>query len=71
MDILHALADRLLEKETVLGNELDELIRSMRPGFEFPSKTSVNEKTDKEVQVENEEDTVENKTETESEQPSS
>jgi len=71
VDILHALADRLLEKETVLGNELDELIRSMRPGFEFPSKTSVNEKTDKEVQVENEEDTVENKTETESEQPSS
>ena len=71
VDILHALADRLLEKETVLGNELDELIRSMRPGFEFPSKTSVNEKTDKEVQVENEEDTVESKTETESEQPSS
>ncbi len=68
VDILHALADRLLEKETVLGKELDELIRSMRPGFEFPSKTSVNEKTE-EVQVENEEDTVENKTE--SEQPSS
>jgi len=70
VDILHALADRLLEKETVLGNELDELIRSMRPGFEFPSKTSVNEKRE-EVQVENEEDTVENRTETESEQPSS
>ena len=38
LDILHALADRLLEKETVLGKELDELILSMRPGFEFPSK---------------------------------
>lgn len=70
VDILHALADRLLEKETVLGNELDELIRSMRPGFEFPSKTSVNEKSE-EVQVENEEDTVENRTETESEESSS
>ena len=67
LDILHALADRLLEKETVLGRELDELILSMRPGFEFPSKTSVDEKTDENVQVENEEDTTEIKTETETE----
>jgi cell division protease FtsH len=71
LDILHALADRLLEKETVLGRELDELILSMKPGFEFPSKTSVDEKTDENVRVENEEDTAEIKTETESEQPSS
>ena len=71
LDILHALADRLLEKETVLGRELDELILSMKPGFEFPSKMSVDEKTDENVQVENEEDTAEIKTETESEQPSS
>ena len=41
IDILHALAESLLEKETVLGKELDELIRSMRPGFEFPPKASV------------------------------
>ncbi|UCD33470.1 MAG: ATP-dependent zinc metalloprotease FtsH [Desulfobacterales bacterium] len=41
IDILHALAESLLEKETVLGKELDELIRSMRPDFEFPSKASV------------------------------
>lgn len=67
LDILHALADRLLEKETVLGSELDELILSMRPGFEFPSKNSVEEKTDKKVPVENKEDTEEIK----SEQPSS
>jgi cell division protease FtsH len=40
LDILHSLAERLLEKETVLGKELDELISSMKPGFEFPSKTS-------------------------------
>ena len=71
LDILHALADRLLEKETVMGKELDELILSMKPGFEFPSKTSVDEKTDENVQVENEEDTAEIKTETEGEQPSS
>ena len=37
MDILHKLADLLLEKETVMGRELDDLIRSMRPDFEFPS----------------------------------
>ncbi len=71
LDILHALADRLLEKETVPGSELDELILSMKPGFEFPSKTSFREKTDKKVPVENEEDKVEIKTETEIEQPSS
>ena len=40
LDLLHSLAERLLEKETVLGKELDELISSMKPGFEFPSKTS-------------------------------
>jgi cell division protease FtsH len=33
VDILHSLADLLLEKETVLGKELDELILSMRPGI--------------------------------------
>ena len=71
LDILHALADRLLEKETVPGSELDELILSMKPGYEFPSKASFEEKTDKQVPVENEEDKVEIKTETEIEQPSS
>ena len=38
IDILHKLADLLLEKETVLGKELDELIESLRPGIELPSK---------------------------------
>ena len=33
IDILHKLSALLLEKETVLGPELDELIRSMRPGI--------------------------------------
>ena len=38
LDILHKLAELLLEKETVLGKELDELIESLRPGIELPSK---------------------------------
>ncbi|MFP4423515.1 MAG: ATP-dependent zinc metalloprotease FtsH, partial [Desulfococcaceae bacterium] len=37
MDILHKLADLLLEKETVMGPELDQLILSMRPGIRLPS----------------------------------
>ncbi len=37
IDILHKLADLLLEKETVMGAELDELIKTMRPGIKLPS----------------------------------
>lgn len=37
MDILQSLAELLLEKETVMGRELDELILSMRPGIKLPS----------------------------------
>jgi cell division protease FtsH len=37
IDILHKLAELLLEKETVLGKELDELIEELRPGIELPS----------------------------------
>ncbi|MEW6077002.1 MAG: ATP-dependent zinc metalloprotease FtsH [Thermodesulfobacteriota bacterium] len=33
IDILHKLSDLLLEKETILGPELDDLIRTMRPGI--------------------------------------
>ena len=33
IEILHKLADLLLEKETVQGKELDELIASMKPGY--------------------------------------
>ena len=39
LDILHKLAELLLEKETVMGKELDELIQEFRPGIELPSKT--------------------------------
>jgi len=38
IDILHKLAELLLEKETVMGEELDNLILSMRPGIELPSR---------------------------------
>ncbi len=38
LDVLHKLAELLLEKETVLGKELDELILSLRPDIELTSK---------------------------------
>jgi cell division protease FtsH len=37
-DILDALSEMLLEKETVMGQELDALILKFRPGFAFPSR---------------------------------
>ena len=40
LDILHKLAEVLLEKETVMGKELDELIHSLRPGIKLPSKSA-------------------------------
>ena len=39
IDILHQLAEMLLERETVQGSELDELITTLRPGIELPSHT--------------------------------
>jgi len=36
LDVLHKLAELLLEKETVLGSELDQMILSMRPGIKLP-----------------------------------
>ncbi|MBW1967870.1 MAG: ATP-dependent zinc metalloprotease FtsH [Deltaproteobacteria bacterium] len=66
LDVLHALADLLLEKETVLGGELDTLILSMKPGFEFPSKGINDEEAVEEPQTEAETDQTEIKEETES-----
>jgi len=34
-DILHKLAELLLEEETVMGAKLDEIIKEMRPGIEL------------------------------------
>jgi cell division protease FtsH len=44
IDILHRLAEILLEKETVLGAELDALIHSLRPGIELPSSPASKDK---------------------------
>ena len=48
LDVLHRLAELLLESETVMGKELDELILEMRPGIELstPSDSNVEEETD-------------------------
>ena len=37
IDILHALSELLLAKETIMGKEVDDLIHSMRPGIKLPS----------------------------------
>ncbi len=71
LDILHALSDRLLEKETVMGKELDELILSMRPGFEFPSNTPKSEETVKESQAEVNTEKTETEADSESDQEAS
>jgi cell division protease FtsH len=68
LDVLHALSDRLLEKETVMGKELDELILSMKPGFEFPSKTLERGETEKESQAEVGAEKIEPEAESEGEQ---
>ncbi|MDL2275610.1 ATP-dependent zinc metalloprotease FtsH [Desulfosarcina sp. OttesenSCG-928-G10] len=38
LDVLHALASELLEKETILGQELDDIILRTRPGIVLPEK---------------------------------
>ena len=45
IDVLHKLAEQLLEKETILGAELDELIRQARPGIELPETPAEREET--------------------------
>jgi cell division protease FtsH len=43
LDVLHKLAEQLLEKETILGAELDAMIREVRPGIQLPEKPSEKE----------------------------
>jgi cell division protease FtsH len=52
IDILHKLSEELLEKETVMGKELDALILELRPDFDFPSKHSQEEPTGPEEEPE-------------------
>jgi cell division protease FtsH len=44
IDILHRLTDLLIEKETVLGPELDDLIAEMRPEYDFHGRRNVRTK---------------------------
>jgi cell division protease FtsH len=52
LDILHRLSELLLEKETVLGKELDELILSMRPGIILSQPDDFEEGTKNETSAE-------------------
>ena len=49
IELLHALTDLLIEKETVLGAELDDLIASIKPDFDFYGKKNVPTKPTKPV----------------------
>jgi cell division protease FtsH len=46
LDILHRLAALLVEKETVMGRELDDLIHELRPGIVLPNPRSEKPGTD-------------------------
>jgi cell division protease FtsH len=66
LDVLHALAVLLLEKETVLGKELDALILSIKPDFKFSSNIIKDEEVVEEPQTEVETDQAETKEEAKS-----
>jgi cell division protease FtsH len=40
IDVLHKLAALLLEKETVMGKELDEMIREFKPDANLPPQST-------------------------------
>jgi cell division protease FtsH len=44
IDILHRLTELLIEKETVMGAELDDLIAEMRPEYDFHGRRNVRTK---------------------------
>jgi cell division protease FtsH len=48
IDILHKLTELLIEKETVLGAELDDLIARMRPEYDFHGRRNVRSTPDPE-----------------------
>jgi cell division protease FtsH len=52
LEVLHKLAELLLEKETVLGKELDELITELRPGIELTSHKLDDNEPEAEAQAE-------------------
>ncbi|MBI9089582.1 MAG: ATP-dependent zinc metalloprotease FtsH [Desulfobacterium sp.] len=65
IEILHRLSDLLMEKETVMGEELDELILSMKPDFKPSVEKFVKPKTDAKETAED--DDTEAKTSTDAE----
>ncbi|MCP3952820.1 MAG: cell division protein FtsH, partial [Desulfobacterales bacterium] len=56
IEILHTLSELLIEKETVMGKELDELVKSMKPDFVFPKR---DEELEKELQSDSKQETKE------------
>ncbi len=62
IDILHALTELLVEKETVLGPELDDLIASMRPDFDFFGKKNIFTPPENPPEHESEKETEQEKT---------
>ena len=56
IEILHKLAELLLEKETVMGAELDALIKSMKPDFDPPKPENLFKDEDLRAEVEKEDD---------------
>jgi cell division protease FtsH len=68
IDLLHALTDLLIEKETVMGVELDDLIASMRPDFDFfgrkntATKPKKSNKPDEKMQSDNKQNPEDSKT---------
>lgn len=55
IDILHALTDLLLEKETIMGPELDDLIASLRPDFDFFGRRNIQTEPEAPKEEENQE----------------
>ena len=41
IDILHALTDLLMEEETIMGPDLDDLIAKIRPDFDFHGRRNI------------------------------
>ena len=52
IDLLHGLAGLLLEKETVLGRELDEMILSLNPEIDLPARAEDEESPSAEAAAE-------------------
>jgi cell division protease FtsH len=48
LDVLHKLAEALIEKETILGAEMDDIIRQVRPDIELPETHADKEEKQKE-----------------------